>query len=130
MGAFESFLQKMMMNIGGGEEPKGKKVYTSQEQINKDNAYLREMLLRKGAPQFLAKNSVVARNVGDQIPQYEYANGKPSNVGKPVLQTTLPSGVSINDVFQDNSGRYGYFHPQQGTWVQVDQDAIYQKYKK
>jgi hypothetical protein len=121
------------MLMGGGEDPKDvpkKSTYTSQSQINKDNDWLRSFLLRKGAPQFLASNSVVARKVGDQIPQFEYPQGRPTNMLKPSLLTALPMGVSVNDVFQTKEGTYGFMHPQQGTFVQVDPSAIYQKYGK
>jgi hypothetical protein len=124
---------RSIFNVGGGEDPKSlpsKKVYTSQAQINNDNNALRSLLYRQGAPSFLASNSVVARKVGDPIPQYEYTNGKPSIMDRPTLQTTLPLGVSVNDVFQTKEGRYGYMHPQQGTFIQVDPSAIYQKYGK
>ncbi len=122
---------RSIFNVGG-EDPKApsKKVYTSQEQINADNNALRSLLYRQGAPSFLASNSVVARKVGDPIPQYDYPNGKPSMVDRPILQTTLPLGVSVDDVFQSKGGAYGYMHPQQGTFVQVDPNAIYQKYGK
>lgn len=129
MGSFESFLNMMTKNIGGGgEEPKSKNVYTSQDQINKDNDFVRKFLTRKGAPSWLANNSVVARNIGDPVPQFVYSNGKPTNIDNPNLQTTLPNGIGINDVFQTKDGTYGYMHPQQGTFIQVDPQAIYGKY--
>ncbi len=132
MGTFLNGMAKLL-GIGGGEDPKAnpsKKVYTSQDQITKDNAALRNLLYRQGATPFLVNNSVVARKVGDPIPQYEYPNGRPPNVDRPVLQTTLPMGVSINDVFQTKGGVYGYMHPQEGTFVQVEPNAIFSKYKK
>jgi hypothetical protein len=132
MGAFESFLNTMAGVIGGGEDPKdskpSKKVYTSQDQITKDNTALRDLLFRQGAPSYLVNNSVVARKVGDPIPQYEHPNGiMPDNQSR---QTTLPNGVSVNDVFQTRDGQYGYMHPQQGTFVAVEPNAIFSKYKK
>ncbi len=134
MGAIQSLVNSMIMKLGiGGEDPKdkpSKKVYTSQDQITKDNSTLRNLLFRQGAPSFLANNSVVARKVGDPIPQYEYPNGRPSNIDRPVLQTTLPMGVSINDIFQTKEGRYGYMHPQEGNFIQVEPNAIFSKYKK
>lgn len=126
-GAFESFLKNLSGIIGGGgEEPKPKKdVYTSKEQINRDNKFARDFLTRKGAPSWLANNSVVARNVGDPMPQFVYQGTPPVTT---TLQTSLPNGVSVEDVFQTNEGQYGYLHPQQGTFIQVDPQAIYQKY--
>ncbi len=123
---------RSIFNVGGGEDPKepSKKVYTSQQQITNDNNALRSLLLRQGAPSYLVSNSVVARKIGDPIPQYAYPSGKPYMVDRPILQTSLPMGVSVNDVFQTKDGTYGYLHPQQGTFIQIDPNAIYQKYGK
>ncbi len=129
MGAFESFLQNMAQIVGGGDEPpksKGK-VYASQQQINKDNDFARDFLSRHGAPQYYINNTVVARKVGDPIPQFIGQDGQPIKDKGKNLQTTLPNGVSINDVIKTDSG-YGFMHPQQGNWVEVDPQAIYQKY--
>lgn len=129
MGAFESFLKRVMMSIGGGggEEPK-KNVYTSRMQIDKDNAFVKDFLMRHGAPQ--ANMAVVARDIGDPIPQFVTPEGRPYVVDKPALQTTLPTGVSVDDVFRTNEGIYGFMHPQNGNFVQVDPNYIYSKYKK
>lgn len=115
--------------IGGGEDPKdkpSKKTYTSQAQINRDNEWVRAFLARRGA--LGAQTAVVARNIGDPMPKFITPNGRPAVVDKPLLQTVLPMGVSVNDVFQTNEGLYGFYHPQNGTFVQVDPQAIYQKY--
>lgn len=113
---------------GGEDPPKKSTVYTSHEQIAADNNFARNFLARHGAPQYLVNNSVVARNIGDPIPQFEYPNGKPSILDKPILQTELPFGVTIKDVVQVQGGKYGYYHPQNGNFVQVDPQAIYLKY--
>jgi len=131
MGSFESFLNKVMKSIGGGgggEEPKKKGVYTSRQEIDKDNQFAKDFLTRHNAPSYFANNAVVARNIGDPKVQFEYANGKPSVINSPALQTSLPFGVSVNDVFQTNQGTYGYMHPQNGSFVQVDPQSIYSKY--
>lgn len=131
MGIFESFIQNMAQLVGGGEDPKpksAKPVYTSQEQINKGNAFARDFLERHGAPQYFINNSVVARKVGDPIPQFIGQGG--TNADRQPAQTKLPSGVSVNDVFQNQDKQYGYIHPQNGNWVQVDPQAIYSNYKK
>ncbi len=129
MGAFESFLSNLAGVIGGGEEdPKGspsKKVYTSQKQIDVDNKWVQDFLMRHGAPN--ASNMIVARDVGESMPKFVYANGS-TQPDKPNLQTALPNGVSINDVFQTKEGQYGFYHPQKGTFIQVDPQAIYSKY--
>ena len=125
MGAFESFLQKMAMSIGGGEEPKSKNVYTSQKDINKDNAWVRDFLLRKGAP--MASQAVVARDIGDAKPKFVMQQGS-VQPDRPKLQTTLPMGINIDHVFQNQNGQYGYQHPTEDYFVQVDPQAIYQKY--
>jgi len=123
---------RLSASLGGGEDPKApsKKVYTSQEQINRDNNFAKDFLARHGAPQYFVNNAVVARKVGDPMVQFVDQTGRPSTMLKPVLQTMLPMGVSINDVFQTKDGTYGYLHPQQGSFVQVDPQAIYQKYGK
>lgn len=116
---------------GGGEEPKPKPkkgTYTSREQIERDNKWVRDFLLRKGAP--MAETSVVARDIGDPMPKFVAPGGRPAMVDKPILQTALPMGIGINDVFQTSEGTYGYYHPQQGTFIQVDPQAIYMKYGK
>lgn len=110
---------------GGGEEPPKKNVYTSRQQIERDNEWVRNFLARKNAP--MAETSVVARDIGDPVPKFSYlSGGQPTS--KPVLQTALPLGVSVNDVFQTSEGTYGYYHPQQGTFIQVDPQAIYSRY--
>jgi hypothetical protein len=116
--------------LGGGEDPPKKtgSVYTSQQQINKDNNFAKDFLARHGAPSYFVNNAVVARKVGDPVVQFVDQTGRPSNVLKPLLQTMLPNGVSINDVFQTKDGTYGYLHPQQGTFIQVDPQAIYSRY--
>jgi len=117
----------------GGEDPKekpSKPVYTSQALINKDNAFAKDFLARHGAPSYFVNNAVVARKIGDPVVQFVDQNGRPKIVDKPILQTVLPMGVSVNDVFQTKEGTYGYLHPQQGSFVQVDPQAIYQKYGK
>ena len=124
---------RLQAMLGGGEDPKEnptKKVYTSQSQITKDNNFAKDFLARHGAPGYFVNNAVVARKVGDPVVQFVDQTGRPSSMLKPVLQTTLPMGVSINDVFQTKDGQYGYLHPQQGSFVQVDPSAIYQKYGK
>ena len=122
---------RLNASLGGGEDPKDtspKKTYTSQEQITKDSNWAKAFLARKGAPQYFITNAVTARKVGDPVPQFVYQNGMPANVQSPTLQTALPMGVSVNDVFQTKEGTYGYMHPQQGTFIQVDPQAIYSKY--
>ncbi len=114
----------------GGEDPKAsppKKVYTSQADISRDNAWVQDFLLRHNSP--MASQMVVGRNVGDAKPKFVYAMNS-IQPDRPVLQTALPMGVSINDVFQTKDGQYGYYHPQQGTFIQVDPQAIYAKYGK
>lgn len=115
------------MSGGGGEEPKPKKnTYTSRAEIERDNQWVRNFLTRKGAPN--AEVAVVARDIGDAKPKFNYLGGRPPIVDKPILQTMLPMGVSVNDVFQTSEGQYGYYHPQQGTFIQVDPQAIYARY--
>jgi len=114
--------------IGGGEDPQKKKTYTSQKEINKDNEFAKNFLARHNAPSYFVNNAVVARNIGDPKVQFEYPNGRPAVVNTPELQTSLPFGVSVNDVFQTNQGTYGYMHPQNGVFIQVDPQSIYSKY--
>lgn len=104
----------------------GGNVFTSQEQITKANEDLRAMLTRQNAPQYLASNSVVARNVGDAMPTWSYPNGMPPQDATPKA-ATLPYGVDINQVQNTQEG-YGYFHPQNGNFVKVDPSAVYGKY--
>lgn len=126
MSAFASFLKNIAQSIGGGgEDPPKKNVYTSQKEINKDNTWVQDFLMRKGAP--MANMTVVARDIGDAKPKFVYSGGS-VQPDKPLLQTVLPMGVSVNDVYQTNEGQYGYYHPQNGNWVQVDPQAIYSKY--
>ena len=113
---------------GGGEDPQKKNVYSSRKDIDKDNEFAKNFLARHGAPSYFVNNAVVARNLGDPKVQFEYQNGRPPIVDTPALQTVLPMGVSINDVFQTNQGTYGFMHPQNGTFVQVDPQSIYSKY--
>jgi len=126
MGSFELFLQKMMTNIGGGEEPKpSKEKFKNQKEINDWNAWTQNFLIRKGAP--MAYQTVVGRDVGDAKPNFVYSQGS-VQPDRPMLQTTLPKDVPISEVFQNQDGQYGYLHPQQGNWVQVDPQSIYSKY--
>lgn len=110
---------------GGGEDPKQPiKTYTSQEQINKDNAFVKDFLQRHGASNWDVNNSVVARRVGDKMPTWETNRLVPMRTN---VLYDLPSGVTINDVVQTNEG-YGFYHPQYGNWIPVDPQAIFQKY--
>lgn len=104
----------------------GGNVFTSQEQISKANEDLRAMLTRQNAPQYLASNSVVARNVGDAKPTWSYPNGMPPQDSAPKA-STLPFGVDINQI-QNTQDGYGYIHPQNGNFVKVDANTIYSKY--
>lgn len=125
--SFQAYLKNLLGSFGGGgEDPPKKKVYTSQKDIDRDNLWLRDFLTRHGAPG--ANNMVVARDIGDPMPKFITPDGKPYQVDKPLLPTTLPFGVSINDVYQTNEGQYGYMHPQNGNFVQVDPQAVYSKY--
>ena len=118
---------RLRASLGGGEDPKTTKKYTSQAEINADNKWVQDFLLRHGAP--MASQTVVGRDIGDVKPKFVTALNS-IQPDRPTLQTMLPMGVSINDVFQTKEGIYGYYHPQQGTFIQVDPQAIYQKYGK
>lgn len=116
------------MSIGGGEDPKEKPkggTFKSQKELNDWNAWTQNFLMRKNAP--MAAQSVVGRDIGDAKPKFVYAANS-VQPDRPNLQTALPMGVSVNDVFQTNDGLYGYMHPQEGTFIQVDPQAIYSKY--
>lgn len=127
--SFEAYLKNLLGSFGGGgDEPPKKGVYTSRKDIDRDNNFVKDFLARHGVP--MANQMVVARNIGDQIPQFVTPDGRLYQVDRPQLQTTLPKDVSINDVFQTKEGTYGYMHPQNGNWVQVDPQAVYTKYKK
>lgn len=98
----------------------GAPVFQSQEQINARNANLRALLARQNEDPYFVLNAVEARKVGDPIPQYiGDVNRTPT-----ALATSLPSGVTPSMVEQTREG-YGYFHPQQGTFVPVDPNAIF-----
>jgi hypothetical protein len=116
---------------GGGDDPnpysllrKAASVYTSQQQIDRDNAFLKSFLQRHNAPKWDVENSVVARKVGDKIPFFQQS---PLRAMQGSGLTDLPRGVTINDVVQTQDG-YGFFHPQEGNWIPVDAQAIFQKY--
>lgn len=118
---------KIKIVKGGGEDPPAKKnVYTSQEQINKANEFARAFLQRRNAPEFLAKNTVVARNIGDPVVPFERVGAA---VNTENLQTVLPTGIRVEDVVSTKDGQYGYFHPQNGNFVPVNIDAILGRYK-
>ena len=128
MGAFESFLQTMAGVIGGGEDPKknpSKNVYTSQKEIDTDNKWVQDFLMRHGAP--MASQTVVGRDIGNAKPKFVMQQGS-IQPDKPKLQTSLPNGINIDQVFQTKEGLYGYQHPQEDYFVQVDPQAIYSKY--
>lgn len=110
----------------GGDEPPKKNVYTSQQQIDRDNAWARNLLARQNAPGFLVNNSVVARKVGDPIPQFVVQGTPPLTPNN--RKTDLPKGVTVDDIINDN-GNYGYIDPVYGAFVAVDPQAIYSKYK-
>lgn len=115
----------MLGKIFGGEDPKQPSgTYTSQQQIDKDNAFLKSFLQRKGASNWDVENSVVARKVGDKMPYFQRS---PLRAMQGNGLTDLPRGVTINDVVQTQDG-YGFFHPQEGNWIPVDAQAIFQKY--
>lgn len=102
--------------------------YNSEEEIAKDNKFARDFSRRHSSNEYLNENTVVARNVGDPKVQFVDQNGKLVSHNSPKLGTTLPGGVSINDVFQTSEGQYGYYHPQNGTFNPVDSQAIYSRY--
>lgn len=100
--------------------------FENAQQINDANEAERAKLRAKRVSPWLANNTVVARNPGDPIPQYYYPNGQLAQPEAP-RATTLPSGVNINMIENTQQG-YGYFHPQNGNFVVVDPQAIYQRY--
>jgi hypothetical protein len=123
MKSFSNFLASNFLNRIGGEDPK-QPIYTSKQQIDKDNAFTKAFLQRHGAPQWQVENSVVGRNVGDKMPFFQQS---PLRAMQGSGLTDLPRGVTINDVVQTQDG-YGFFHPQEGNWIPVDAQAIFQKY--
>lgn len=113
---------------GGGDEPKPKKspTYTSRAEIDKDNAFLREFMKRRNVDPYLVSNSYVARDIGDTKPSVILSGTPPAGGGIP-LATELPFGVGLGDVIDTQDG-YGFYHPQNGTFVPVNMDAILMKY--
>lgn len=99
--------------------------FTSQQQIVDANEAERAKLRGKNVDPWLANNTVVGRRVGDPIPQYEYPQGMPQPQAP--RATSLPFGVTIDKVINTQEG-YGYEHPQNGNFVLVDPQAIYNKY--
>lgn len=115
-------------NLGGGDEPKKKKpqstgVYTTQEQVDRDRAFLRSLFQRQGASQWDIENSHTGR-VGDKMPMWEYlGNARP----EPRLQY-LPKGKTLKDLIQTKNG-YAVFDDVSGGLKYVDEQAIFQRYK-
>lgn len=107
---------------GGGK-------YSSYAQINAANQTAQRLAAQQGYP-FDASQLHVARDIGDPVVQYiDAATGKPStHAPTPAGQQFLPSGVSSDDVFQNQDKQYGYMNPQYGNWVPVDPGAVYGKY--
>lgn len=114
-------------NLGGGEEPPKKgESFKSQQEIAAANNWVRDLLARQNADPYLVQNSVVARNVGDSIPAFIQRGTRPAMVQR---ATTLPFGISINDVVETNEG-YGYYDNQSGRFIPVDAQAIFGRYGK
>ena len=107
----------------GDDPPKKKAVFTSQVQIDQANTFLRDLLRRQGVDETQIMNTYAGRNIGDAIPEF-VTNGQQNTTPR---ATNLPSGVTINDVVSSQQG-YGYFHPQEGTWIPVDISAVTQRY--
>lgn len=120
-------INSYLQGLGGEDptQPKKKAVFTSQEQINKANEFVRDLLRRQNVDTFNVENTYVAKKVGDPMPEWVF-NGVPYNTNR---ATDLPYGVKISDVVDTQEG-YGYFHPQNGNWVPVDINAITAKYGK
>lgn len=100
--------------------------YKTRKEINDANDFLHNFLQRKNAPN--ANNMVVARDIGDPRVQFEYtSNSVPNTVSK---ANTLPKGVSVDEVFLNAQGQYGYIDPIYNNWVPVDANSIYSLYGK
>lgn len=112
----------------GGEDPmkpaKKLPVYNDQT-LKEDTDFARKFIERRTGPSFLASNTTVGK-VGDPRVQFEYAN--PQMLDTVPKATSLPTGVKIDDVFQTNTGQYGYMHPQNGSFIVVDPGVIYGRY--
>ncbi len=114
-----------MRHMQSGGNVGGTATYKSYDEINRANQFARDFAARKGAPAWLAQNSYVARDIGDPVVQFE-GNQMQSTTK---LATTLPTGTSVDDVFQTNEGQYGYYN-NDSNFVPVDPATIYSLYGK
>lgn len=105
----------------GGNVP----AYQNYDQIQHDNDFARQFVARKGAPGWLAQNTVVARNIGDPKVQFQYKGAQQPATVKPAY--TLPTGVTSDDIFQTNEGQYGYYN-NDSNFTPVDAATIYSMY--
>lgn len=122
-------IRRKKMQAGGAVTGNKRQTYASYDQIQKDNDFARDFSRRRGVPNYLAENSVVARNIGDPVVQFiDSKTGKPSQSNqKSNLPSILPSGVNINDVYQTSEGQYGYQDPTYDRFVPVD-PSVYNMY--
>lgn len=104
-----------MMQSGGT-------IFKSQEEINQANQFASNFAAQRGT----GRESYVARNIGDPVPQFiDSATGKPfvSAPSRP-LARTLPSGITENQI-QSQGGSYWYEDPQTGNVVDIDPSIIF-----
>lgn len=91
------------------------------EKAMKDvNAWTKDFESRHGGNPYFVNNAVQVRKVGDPLAPF-VGDVPPEPVKK---QTVLPRGIT-QDMIVDTTEGYGYYHPQEGTFVPVDMQAAF-----
>lgn len=117
-----------ILNGGDPTKPKKPKVETyTPETLKADTDFARAFVQRKEGPSFMASNATVGK-VGEPRIQFEYQN--PQLLDTSPKQGYLPRGVTVDDVFLNQQGQYGYLDPQYDKFVVVDPTTIYSLYGK
>jgi len=111
----------------GGEDPVKPVTpakYLNQKEVDADVNVAKGILTRQNAdPYFI--NNVKVGYVGD--PKIKFVGD--TNQATINRATTLPKDISF-DMLENTSEGYGYYHPQEGTFIPVDMQAITMKYGK
>ncbi len=128
MSAIKSGSGKQPLNsiLGGGDDPrdpKKKKVFTSQQEIDLANAEARR--IAKSGSHGNWSNVRVADKIGDPIPRYvDSVTGKDSTpMSSKPKKFTVPNGIKLSDI-KSEGGIYWYDDPQTGDIVEIDGSVL------
>lgn len=111
--------------LGGGdpEDPKKKKVFKTQAEIDAANAEAQRMAKAQNYQDW--KSAYVARKIGDPVPKYiDAATGKEfvPSPSRP-KRMSVPNDIKLSDI-KSEGGAYWYEDPHTGDVIEVDPSVV------